>query len=223
MKDIGGAFGYCYFPTRVSSGSSDFYLDGCSILSGTVPGGSETGYNLGHTVTHEVGHWFGLFHTFQGSSCSGSGDSIADTPQQLSATSGCPANRDSCPNATGKDPIHNYMDYSTGEPYPSILAAHCADMTPHRRLLRGVHPKPAHAHAEHVGHIPRLDGQTYWQTQAHRAAQAYKHVYTEHDGTKRRGVSGGSSSFDVYNAFSSQSYMTLLNHVLGCLQALTLS
>ncbi|CAJ2502048.1 Uu.00g049010.m01.CDS01 [Anthostomella pinea] len=122
LKSLGGNLGYCYFPAAVSSGSNAYYQDGCSILSSTVPGGSETGYNLGGTVVHEVGHWFGLFHTFQGSSCSGSGDSVADTPQQLSATSGCPTTRDSCPNVAGVDPIHNYMDYSTDVCYEEFTA-----------------------------------------------------------------------------------------------------
>ncbi len=46
--------GYCYFPTSTSTGSTDFYYDGCTILSSSVPGGSETNYNLGLTAVHEV-------------------------------------------------------------------------------------------------------------------------------------------------------------------------
>ncbi|KAL2061241.1 hypothetical protein VTL71DRAFT_7514 [Oculimacula yallundae] len=119
---LGNAFGYCYFPTNAAAGSQSFILDGCSILYSTVPGGSSTNYNLGKTVTHEVGHWMGLFHTFEGQSCSGSGDSVADTPQQLSPSSGCPTGRDSCPNAAGLDPIHNYMDYSYDACYDNFTA-----------------------------------------------------------------------------------------------------
>lgn len=116
------AFGYAYFPDDVVANSSDYYYDGASIDFDTMPGGSLTDYNLGATATHEVGHWLGLYHTFQGQSCSGSGDLIADTPQQLSNTNGCPTDRDSCPTASGADPVHNYMDYSTDACYEEFTA-----------------------------------------------------------------------------------------------------
>ncbi|KAI0018508.1 Metalloproteases [Xylariomycetidae sp. FL0641] len=112
LSNLGTNLGYCYFPDVVQQGTKAFYRDGCTILSATVPGGSETSYNMGGTAVHETGHWLGLYHTFQGNSCSGTGDQIDDTPQQASATSGCPENRDSCPSKAGNDPIHNYMDYS---------------------------------------------------------------------------------------------------------------
>lgn len=51
--------GYAYFPQAVTAGSTAFYRDGVVIRSSTVPGGSEPLYNLGHTATHEVGHWLG--------------------------------------------------------------------------------------------------------------------------------------------------------------------
>ena len=109
------ALGYAYYPSAAGTvvGSRSFNLSGATNNFDTVPGGTLNGFNLGRTATHEVGHWLGLAHTFDGYSCTGAGDLVADTPVQVGPSSGCPIGRDSCPNQPGLDPIHNYMDYST--------------------------------------------------------------------------------------------------------------
>lgn len=72
-------------------------------------------FNLGRTTTHEVGHYLGLYHTFQGGCAEvNGGDLCDDTPAVASSSSNnsnCNIGNDSCPQGQ-VDMVENYMDYS---------------------------------------------------------------------------------------------------------------
>lgn len=107
-RPSGNVLGYSWFP---SDWAEDSYMHGVVALYSTLPGGDAAPYNEGDTIVHEVGHWAGLYHTFEGG-CTGPGDRVDDTPAEKTATYGCPASRDSCPAQPGEDPFDNFMDYS---------------------------------------------------------------------------------------------------------------
>ena len=110
----GGALGYV--PNLPQGGivgnNSDRVVVLWSAFGRNSPGGPP--FDQGRTATHEVGHYFGLDHTFAGgcpspANCYGNGDLICDTEPENNPRFGCPSNPQSCGSP---DPFENYMDYT---------------------------------------------------------------------------------------------------------------
>jgi hypothetical protein len=110
--DGGPYLGFAYFPSILTDPTYAI-LDGVVLDWRSLPGGTFAIYSEGDTATHEIGHWLGLYHTFQGK-CSQKNDYVADTPAEFSPAFNCPVGRDTCAGASqaGLDPITNFMDYS---------------------------------------------------------------------------------------------------------------
>lgn len=119
----GGLLGYAQFPGQGASTDGvviDYQYMVGSAGCGTAP------YNLGRTSTHELGHFFGLYHIWgdDGTACTGS-DQCSDTPNQggenyqcwaagTVKTGACGIGGDGSPSSTASPGYMwmNYMDYT---------------------------------------------------------------------------------------------------------------
>jgi len=134
--DLAGILGYAQFPTGsglagmpsgecLDDSGSGASTDGvvCAYTtwgsSSYATGSFAAPYDKGRTMTHEVGHMFGLRHIWGDDACPASGGNVytnedfcADTPAAAAANFGCPSGTNSCTGIAGNDMIQNYMDYT---------------------------------------------------------------------------------------------------------------
>lgn len=142
-----GVVGYSYYPVPGVYGDD---IDGLVIdyhwLGG--PGFGQSGFS---TMTHEMGHYLGLYHPFNGNSCDFD-DGLADTPNMggptnVSAVFSCANAFPTGPNTCGEEHMYvNYMDYSTDNCYTSFTNEQIAVM---RAVLDGT--------AGNLGFVSRAD------------------------------------------------------------------
>jgi Pregnancy-associated plasma protein-A len=108
----GGLLGYATFPWWYADTPQ---LDGVVLHHDSLPEAADPRtwpYDLGMRAVHEIGHWCGLYHTFQGG-CDAPGDDVVDTAYEQNAATGCPINQPSaCPGEARFNPVENYMDYT---------------------------------------------------------------------------------------------------------------
>ena len=106
----GNVLGYSSFP----GGPPD--EDGMVVRHNVFGNTGTASSSLGRTTTHEIGHWFGLYHTFNngcGSDLCSDGDYVCDTPPQDSPSFNCSI-INSCSNDLPdvNDQKENYMNYT---------------------------------------------------------------------------------------------------------------
>ena len=109
--------GYAQFPSTsglsgIGSNNGIASTDGVVIRPETLGSTDQNNpysqnFGMGRTLTHELGHFFGLRHIWGDSNCGN--DFCDDTPQSFSSNRGCP-DVTTCDGV--KDMVENYMDYT---------------------------------------------------------------------------------------------------------------
>jgi hypothetical protein len=134
-------------------------------------------FDKGRTLTHEVGHYMGLFHIWGDQPCGN--DSVGDTPTQKDSNAGCPLFQhvsSACANAPDGDLFMDYMDYVNDECMHMFTAGQKIRMRA-SFALRGFNPTPFFALKNDVPRTFAMMGQSISVT-----APAIQHYFESHDG-----------------------------------------
>jgi len=107
----GTVLGYTFQPSQVS-GSFGTNYDGIVMASEHVGSIGTSTSSRRHTLSHEIGHWMNLSHTWgdnnnAGVSCGN--DGVADTPTTTGSPSFCDLENVTCGSL---DNVQNFMDYT---------------------------------------------------------------------------------------------------------------
>ncbi|MFH1004559.1 MAG: M43 family zinc metalloprotease, partial [Bacteroidota bacterium] len=115
-----GGYSYqpCLYPAEIDGVALHYQYTGQSSNCTTMPLRKK-----GRTAVHEIGHYLGLKHTFEGgcagntaSTCATEGDKICDTPPSSSSASACTQKNTCTETPTNNiDMIWNYEDYTNDD------------------------------------------------------------------------------------------------------------
>lgn len=132
----GGTLGYAYLASNPATGAAVFInsqaFGSGSGCTGYVPGAP---YNLGRTLTHELGHYMNLSHIWGSGTCGN--DFVADTPVHNTANGGCPSiNHLSSCTGTPRELHMNYMDYTNDACMYMFTAGQAVRMQSHLNTIQ---------------------------------------------------------------------------------------
>ncbi|MBL7740100.1 MAG: choice-of-anchor J domain-containing protein [Chitinophagaceae bacterium] len=147
----GALLGYATFPGTSNASQQGVVTD--IIGTSNNPCYVDPNFNMGRTLSHEAGHYFGLFHIWgdDGSACTSSDfrnlpgacvisdatlaggandQAIGDTPNQAAPTGGCPSGvrTDACSPSSPGFQYQNYMDYTDDACYSMFTTKQAARM-----------------------------------------------------------------------------------------------